>query len=146
MLLYLGIIIAVGYKNYRDKVREQEAKELYQEYIETLQIRREQEEKKEEQEKIREIQNKLEISDLHGFSNDKAQGTLTNNSDTTVYFVQVKFKFVTRSEEVVDTESTYAVGSEGLAPGESCVFNVYNNYASMAGYTFTVEVYDLSVK
>lgn len=47
------------------------------------------------------------------------EGTLTNNSDRTVSFVRIKGAFETAAGTVVDTDWTYAVGSEGLAPGES---------------------------
>lgn len=49
-----------------------------------------------------------------------AEGIITNNGDRTVSFVQIKGAFKTRSGTVVDTDWTYAVGAEGLAPGESC--------------------------
>lgn len=48
-----------------------------------------------------------------------AKGTITNNSDSTVEYVKIKGAFKTRSGNVVDTDWTYAVGSEGLAPGET---------------------------
>lgn len=48
-----------------------------------------------------------------------AEGTITNKSDRTVKYVEIKGSFVNRSGAVVDTDWTYAVGSEGLAPGES---------------------------
>lgn len=50
----------------------------------------------------------------------RISGTIRNNSDTTVYFVKIKGSFKTSSGTVVDTDWTYAVGGEGLAPGESC--------------------------
>jgi hypothetical protein len=49
-----------------------------------------------------------------------AKGTITNNSDETVTYVKIKGSFKDRSGNVVDTDWTYAVGSAGLAPGESC--------------------------
>ena len=48
-----------------------------------------------------------------------AEGTLTNNSDQTVSFVKIKGSFETSTGTVIDTDWTYAVGTEGLAPGES---------------------------
>ena len=50
----------------------------------------------------------------------KASGNFTNNSDTTVKFVKIKGSFKNSSGKVVDTDWTYAVGSEGLKPGETC--------------------------
>lgn len=65
----------------------------------------------------------LNISDVlvyseYGFT--YAEGTLTNNNDTTVKYIKLKGAFKTRTGTVVDTDWTYAVGSEGLEPGESC--------------------------
>lgn len=65
----------------------------------------------------------LKISGIKLTSNSSytiAEGTITNNSDETVSFVKIKGSFETSSGTVVDTDWTYAVGSEGLAPGESC--------------------------
>ena len=50
--------------------------------------------------------------------------TLTNNGRRTYTFVEVKGKFKDSSGKVLDTDWTYAVGSEGLAPGESTTFEV----------------------
>lgn len=65
----------------------------------------------------------LKISDVSLSSNSSytiAEGTITNKSDQTVSYVKIKGSFETSSGAVVDTDWTYAVGSEGLAPGESC--------------------------
>lgn len=65
----------------------------------------------------------LEISNVTISSNSNytiAKGTITNNSDQTVSYVKIKGSFETSSGTVIDTDWTYAVGSEGLAPGESC--------------------------
>ena len=65
----------------------------------------------------------LGISGVSVFSNSSytiAEGKFTNNSDTTVKFVKIKGAFQDRNGKVVDTDWTYAVGSEGLAPSESC--------------------------
>jgi len=48
-----------------------------------------------------------------------AEGTLRNDGDSTVKFVTLKGAFKTYSGDTIDTDTTYAVGSEGLAPGES---------------------------
>jgi hypothetical protein len=45
-------------------------------------------------------------------------GTLKNRTSETLVFVQVKV-MLKDGGSVVDTDSTYAVGGEGLAPGES---------------------------
>lgn len=65
----------------------------------------------------------LKISNVEVYSSSNytyAEGTITNNSNTTVSFVKIKGSFETSYGTVVDTDWTYAVGSEGLAPGETC--------------------------
>ena len=65
----------------------------------------------------------LNISNVTLSSNSSytiAEGTITNNSDQTVSYVKIKGSFETSSGSVIDTDWTYAVGSEGLDPGESC--------------------------
>lgn len=65
----------------------------------------------------------LKFSDIRLYSKYNytyAEGTLTNTSDATVTFVKIKGAFKTSQGKVIDTDWTYAVGSEGLAPGESC--------------------------
>lgn len=54
--------------------------------------------------------------DKSGKVNIKASGSITNNSKSTVKFVTVKISFKDSKGNTIDTESTYAVGSEGLAP------------------------------
>lgn len=64
----------------------------------------------------------LKISDVKlstGSSYTYAEGTLTNESDSTVSFVKIKGSFKNSLGQVVDTDWTYAVGGEGLRPGES---------------------------
>ena len=51
-------------------------------------------------------------------------GKITNNGEKTYTFVKVKGKFETSSGTVIDTDWTYAVGAEGLAPGESTTFKM----------------------
>ncbi len=55
-----------------------------------------------------------------GYSYTYAEGTIKNNSSSTVEYVKIKGAFTDSSGNVIDTDWTYAVGSEGLAPGESC--------------------------
>lgn len=69
----------------------------------------------------------LKISNTKVTSNSSytiCTGTLTNNGKATYKFVQVKGAFQNSSGKVVDTDSTYAVGAEGLAPGESTTFRL----------------------
>lgn len=65
----------------------------------------------------------LKISDVKVYSEYSftfAEGSLTNNSTSTVKYVKLKGSFKSRLGTVIDTDWTYAVGSEGLAPGETC--------------------------
>lgn len=51
-------------------------------------------------------------------------GKVTNNGKKNYKFVTVKGSFMDSSGTVLDTDSTYAVGSEGLEPGESSSFRL----------------------
>lgn len=50
--------------------------------------------------------------------------TITNNGKKTYTFVEIKGKFKDSSGNIIDTDWTYAVGTEGLAPGESATFRL----------------------
>lgn len=71
------------------------------------------------------------ISIQHNSSYTVVTGTVTNNGSRTYKFVTIKGSMKTSTGTVVDTDSTYAVGSEGLAPGESTKFrmSVDKNYS-----------------
>lgn len=64
------------------------------------------------------------MSISHNSSYTVCTGTLTNNGRRTYTFIEVKGKFKDSSGIVLDTDWTYAVGSEGLAPGESTSFRI----------------------
>lgn len=51
-------------------------------------------------------------------------GNVKNNGRKTYYFVEVRGAFKDYSDNVLDTDWSYAVGSEGLAPGESSTFRL----------------------
>lgn len=53
-----------------------------------------------------------------------AKGTVTNNGTKTYDYVKIKGVFKNTYGTVIDTDWTYAVGSEGLAPGESKTFQL----------------------
>ena len=55
-------------------------------------------------------------------------GNVSNSGKKTYYFVEVKAVFYDSSGKVIDTDYTYAVGKEGLAPGESSKFEMYISY------------------
>lgn len=67
----------------------------------------------------------IEIS--HNSSYTVCTGTITNNGRKTYTFVEVKGKFENSWGTVLNTDWTYAVGSEGLAPGESTTFRLSVN-------------------
>lgn len=64
----------------------------------------------------------VSVSSSYGYTH--AEGSITNRGDETVRFVEVKGLFQTSSGTTVDTDWTYAVGSEGLAPGETTKFTL----------------------
>lgn len=69
----------------------------------------------------------LDVNRLEWDSNSSytiCTGKVTNNGEKTYTFVTVKGSFKDSSGSVLDTDSTYAVGSEGLAPGESTSFRL----------------------
>ena len=76
----------------------------------------------------------LKISNVSLTSNSSytvCTGTITNKGKKNYSFVEVKGAFKNSSGTVLDTDWTYAVGSEGLAPGESKTFrmSVPKNYS-----------------
>lgn len=76
-----------------------------------------------EQQQEYKSENPLSFSDLSWDSNDLytiATGSAKNISDKIVKFANIKISFMDDSGNVIDTASTYAVGEEGLNPGESC--------------------------
>ena len=71
----------------------------------------------------------------HDVSNPYVEGTITNNSDATVKFVEVKVTFY-NDGKVTDTDWTYAVGAEGLEPGESSQWKIYCSDAEAIKISF----------
>lgn len=67
------------------------------------------------------IESKLIISDLRYMSSDELRGKIKNESDTTVYFVRVKFSLMSNGR-VLETMDFRPIGNEGLEPGEVCRF------------------------
>lgn len=69
----------------------------------------------------------LEISNIYvktKTSYTVCTGTVTNSGKKTYKFIKVKGAFKDWSGSVIDTDWTYAVGAEGLAPGESSRFEM----------------------
>lgn len=74
-------------------------------------------------------------------SNYKVYGTVTNNTSYTVKFVKVKVSMKDADGKVIDTETTYACGDEGLKPGESTKFDCYIKKDSKTK-SFSAEIYE----
>lgn len=73
------------------------------------------------------IYSALEFYDVkveHNSSYTVATGKVRNNGSRTYRFVEIKGAFKDYNGTTVDTDWTYAVGSEGLAPGESTSFRM----------------------
>lgn len=75
----------------------------------------------------------LSFSDIKVSNNSSytvCTATVTNNGRKTYTFVEIKGKFKNSSGTVLDTDWTYAVGSEGIASGESTTLrlSVKKNY------------------
>ncbi len=60
----------------------------------------------------------------HNSSYTVVTGKVTNLGSITYSFVKIKGVFKSSSGTSIDTDWTYAVGSEGLAPGESATFRM----------------------
>ena len=95
------------------------------------------------------VKNSLEISDPYMISSYSdsyitAKSTITNTSSETVYYVKVKANFLSESGTVIDTDWTYAVGSEGLAPYESKRFDLMiENSWLIDSVEFSILDYDI---
>ena len=86
----------------------------------------------------------LQVSDVkvsYNSSYTVCTGSVKNTGKKTYKFIEVKGAFKNYSGTVLDTDWTYVVGSEGLAPGESSTFrmSIPKNYDVSS---CTVSVYD----
>ncbi len=72
------------------------------------------------------------VSDIrvenNGKSSKVATGKITNTGTTTKSFVYLKVSFLDSDLNVIAVEGTYAVGKEGLSPGESTTWKVHTDY------------------
>lgn len=69
----------------------------------------------------------LDVYDLEWDNNSSYNvcvGKVKNTGEKTYYYVEVKGSFKDSSGNVLDTDWTFAAGSEGLAPGESSSFRL----------------------
>lgn len=88
----------------------------------------------------------LKISNIrigHNSSYTECTGTIKNTGSKTYSFVKIKGSFKTSSGTVVDTDWTYAVGTEGLAPGESTTFKM-SIPKNMSVTTCSISILDYS--
>lgn len=60
----------------------------------------------------------------HNTSYTICTGTIKNTGTYTIKFVKIKGSFQDYSGKTLDTDWTYAVGAEGLSPGESTSFRM----------------------
>lgn len=77
----------------------------------------------------------------HSHGQHLISGSVKNTTDKTVYFVKVKVRICDSDRNVLNVDSTYAVGDEGLKPNESVVFKCYTDWADGAK-DYIAEVYD----
>lgn len=69
-------------------------------------------------------------------------GTVKNNTSSTVSFVVVKIELIDRNGNVFDSDTTYAVGEEGISPGNSAKFECYlDNDINIARYSVSIFSY-----
>lgn len=89
----------------------------------------------------------IDFHDLNWDSNNLytvATGSVKNSGDVTIYYLEIKVAFKNSSGNVVDTDWTYAAGSEGLAPGESTKWRCsVTKDSSIKTYTVSVIDYRL---
>lgn len=57
-----------------------------------------------------------------------AKGYVKNNTDQTLTYIEIKADVVNSSGEIIDTNYTYAVGSEGLSPGSRKSYEIMIPY------------------
>lgn len=82
------------------------------------------------------------ISNIQSYNSGKVTADFTNNSTNNVRFVQVKVSVKdSYTKKTKNTDSTFAVGGEGLKPGESSKIECYIDKENVSDI-ITMEVYD----
>ncbi|KZZ85637.1 FxLYD domain-containing protein [Bacillus sp. SJS] len=61
-------------------------------------------------------------------------GAVRNNGDKKYSFIQLKVSYLDESNNVIDTDTTYAAGDEGILPGEEKAFEVMTKLRSSVKY------------
>lgn len=70
-------------------------------------------------------------------------GNVENNSSSTVKFVVVKIELIDEKGKVFDSDTTFAVGEEGIRPGNSAKFKCYfDNDDRLENYSANIFSYD----
>lgn len=72
------------------------------------------------------------------------KANIKNTGDVAVKYVKVKGVIYDADNNVMTTETTYAVGSDGLETGERKIFKMYTDYESGIYYA-EVEVIDYDI-
>lgn len=88
--------------------------------------------------------NCLDFSNVSSNTNslyNTVTGSVTNNGNHTVYFVKVKITYTDNQYNVIDTDTAYVCGEEGLAVGETSKFYSSVIRDNRFAY-FKVEIYD----
>lgn len=68
-------------------------------------------------------------------------GTVKNYGDKTYYFVKIRAVYMDKIKNVLTTDWTYAVGSEGIRPGESVQFEIMTKVRGDVEYG-KIEIFD----
>lgn len=69
-------------------------------------------------------------------------GSVKNNTSATVRFVVVKIELIDKNGNVFDSDTTYAVGEEGISPGNSAKFECYlDNDINIEKYSASIFSY-----
>ena len=73
----------------------------------------------------------------------RTEGLVRNDGETVVHFVQVELRYEDAAGRVIDTGTTYAVGSERLAPGESSRFEGFSRASGVHRCSARLETWRL---
>ena len=87
----------------------------------------------------------IDNSQFTGYGHIKVEGSITNPTDKSYRYVQLKVKLLDVNGNVIDTENTYAVGFETLSPGDTKKWDVMFKDDSRAD-NVEVEIVDYKIK
>ena len=72
-------------------------------------------------------------------------GSVKNFTKSTYQFVTIKVVFYDSSDNIIDSDYTYAVGAEGISPGASAQWELMYNKSRVSPQRWTMEVMDYSL-